>query len=397
MPPLADYGKTTNERLWISNEATFNVQAQPVLTDAVIPLPGLAFSPALREFVPSDERSPTAGVSALLKRKKKPSEWNIPLYTKFGAALGTPPSYGLLLKKGFGVETITGGVKVEYTLATSIEELSVSLHHYIDNLLRNFRGGLVGKITLDLSGSEEGKITIEGMATNEIFAGRGALNVGIDATQTTLTLEAGQARRFQLGPVAATDVLFVKIEAEIIKVTAIDYATDILTIVRAQEGSTGAVHSIGAEVAPRIPAADTDPADKIASLVNGTIDLGTLTGLRIISFQQVIDNALDSRLDEYAQDASTGARRSGKRRVTGKIRAYARQVTQAFLSDLEREFVEDAVIRAGTSPGRLTVDMDRLRLSNVAADGGGPEFVFEFDYEALDSSVGNDATKWTME
>lgn len=392
--PRPDYAGTPEELVWFAEEATFNTLTDPATTDAVIPLPGVTLPPVLPEFTPSIQRSPSAGVRELIKRKKRPGAWSIPTYLKAAAAAGTAPQVRTALKRGFGVETVNAGVSVVYTLATAIQETSFSIWHWKDNIMSGFRGCLANVIRAEVSGSDEGRVVLEGFAGNEVFAGTSKVGIAMDAVQTTLTLPAGEARRFQVGP-AASDVVHLQIESEIVKVTAVNYSTDVLTIVRAQKASAAATHALNIEVAPWKPAVDPDADDTVAPIVLGTITLGTLV-VRGISFSEEINNALEPRLDEWGEDVLTGYRRTGKRQVTGAFRAYARQSVQALLSNLERGLVEDAVIVAGSAgTASLTFDIDRMRLNNVALDGGGAEFIFEFSYQALESTVGNDETKWT--
>lgn len=394
-----DYAKTQNERLWFVDETTFNTLAQPTSSDAVIPLPGVTIPPALREFTPSVERSPSAGIRSQIKRKKRPSEFSVPVYVKAQDAAGTAPSYGLALKKGMGTETIAGGVSVKYTLATAIEETSLSIWHFIDNMLRGMRGCLINTIGIELSGSEEGRITLAGFAANEVFAGVGALAASMTIAQTTLTLGAGEARRYQVGP-DANDTIRIKIDSEVMLVTAVNYTTDVLTITRAQDGTTAATHATNAEVAPSIPGTDPGAADLIQPIVLGQVDVGALTDLRTVSFAMEINNQLEPRIDEYAEDTATGFRRTGKRTVTGTLRGYSRKQMQALLTDLERELEENTVVTAGsvgTGAARLKVTVPKLKFNAVTIDSGGPEFQYELGWQGFESSVGNDEVELLYE
>ncbi len=141
--PMPDYAKTFNELLWVANEATFNTLAYPVVTDAIIPLPGIVLPLPLIELTPSQERRPTPGVSNLIKRKRIVGAWSIPLYLKAAAAAGSVPSWGLLAKKAFGVETINAGTSVVYSLAADQSEQSVTIWQWVDNVMWGFRGCLV--------------------------------------------------------------------------------------------------------------------------------------------------------------------------------------------------------------------------------------------------------------
>jgi hypothetical protein len=118
-----NYAKTRNEKLWVVPETTFNVLAQPDQQHAVIPVEGVDLPQASPEFTPSIERNPSAGVRALIKRKIRPAEWSLPFYAKTAAHAGDQPTYGELLKKGFGLETTSTFAFLETALAGANNDL----------------------------------------------------------------------------------------------------------------------------------------------------------------------------------------------------------------------------------------------------------------------------------
>lgn len=393
-----NYGQTRNEKVWIKVETTFNTLVQPAVTDAVIPLPGLALPAIMTQYVPSLERRPTPGVAELIARKKPPGAFTLPFYAKFGAAAGTPPSYGVLLKDGFGAETIVGATSVTYAPATAIEETSFSIWHAADdNLLRGFRGCKVNTIELLLSGSDEGRLTFAGFAGNEVFAGVTTLGAAVaDGVVTTITVV--DSTKYQVGP-AASDSIRIKIESEAMLVTAINYATHVLTVTRGVDGTTAVAHSNGLEVAPYLVGADTDPADTIAPITLGAISLNAVTYLGI-SARMLIDNKLQPVLDEYGESVLTHYVRASSREVTGNLRFYSKQATHSLLSAPGRALVEDLILTAGSAgTALLTVNADRLRFLNPPVlDQGGPEFIWDFSYQALETGggTGNDETTWAL-
>jgi hypothetical protein len=391
-----DYANVELEQIWVADESTFNVLAQPAVTDAVIPLPGVSLPSVLVERVPTTERQQTQGVRNTVARKKIPSNWSIPLYGKYGAAAGTPPSWGLLAAKGFGLQTITGGVSVGYTLVDNISEKTVSIWHWVDNMIRGFRGCLVNTALLELSGGDEPKLTFGGFALNEVFAGPTQLDGAIDNSQTTMTVD--DADRIQVGP-AATDGVRMQIETEVVLVTAIDYITRVATIVRAQAGSSAAAHADNTLVDPWRPGADTDPADTIAPLTLGDVNLAApLTSMRVISVSSLLDNGMEPRMTEYAQGVSTGYRRAKRRAVTGELKAHLRAVNQAILTDLKRDLERNVVLTSGdAATARLRVTLAKLKFLSEQITVEGPEFGITAPYQGFESSSGNDEVSWLLD
>lgn len=391
-----DYAQAFAEQIWVVNETTFNTQAYPAVTDAVIPLPGASLPSVLVERVPSQERQQTQGVRGTISRKKIPSTWTLPLYAKYGTAAGTPPSWGLLAKKVFGVETITGGVSVVYTELQNIAEQTVTIWHWLDNLMRGQRGGLVNTLRQEYTGTDEPRLTFGGYALNEVLAGTTTLNGAIDAIVTSIVV--ADSTRYQIGP-ATTDRVRIQIDTEVLEITAIDYATHTLTVLRAQAGSVAAAHSNGASVDPWKPGADTDPADTIAPLTLGLVDLGApLTDARIISVSNLLDRGMAPRLTEYAQGVSTGYRQDNPRTVTGELKLYLRQVNQSILTDLGRDLERAVTIHSGSvGTARLRASMPKLKFltDQIAAEDS--EFGITAPYQAFESTTGLDELTLTLD
>lgn len=289
----------------------------------------------------------------------------------------------------------SGTAQVTYALATDIDTLSFSLWHYTDNLMRGFRGCIVNVINGEGSGTDEPKLTFSGFVSYMVFAGVAKLEGSHASGATAFQLETGQARRFSLGlSPTASDFVYLQIGTEIVKLTAINYATDQLTVVRAQLGTTApGSHPDATELGPWKPNLTTEPADIIAPIVLGSIMSDGVDTIGV-SFVINLNNNMEARLDEYGQVAATGWRRTGSRAVTGSLRQYIHQEGQRFLSNLDREKAENTIITLGsTGTARCRVNLPLLRmLEPPDFDGGGPEFQVEYPFQALEGVAGNDET-----
>lgn len=293
----------------------------------------------------------------------------------------------------------SGTAQVTYGLATDIDTLALSLWHFADNLMRGFRGCVVNEIALEGSGADEPKVTFSGFVSYMVFAGVGRSEGSHASGATAIQLETGHARRYSLGlaPVA-TDFVYLQWENEIVKLTAVDYALDQLTVVRAQLGTTApGSHADATELGPWKPALTTEPADILSPIVLGDITADGVSTIGV-SFQVTLNNNMEARLDEYAQVSATGWRRSGSREITGNLRLYVHQEGERFLSNLDREKAESVIITLGsTGTGRLRINLPLLRmLEPPDFDGGGPEFQVEYPWQALEN-LGNDELTYVFD
>lgn len=513
---FSDYGQARKERVLVHDETTFDVLAQPIAWDAIIPLQGVAIPHVFTEYTPSIERNPSPGVRQVIPRKKKAQSWTLPMYCKLGTLAGTYPSWYLLMKKAMGtdnstahasfttacanpnsnlvwtarkggtagnsitlvyvvsgtntplsvsvatnditvnvgtdggglaastaqqvldaviassavsalvsvalkagdtgagvvaaftVQSLAGGtgtgssVYVKYDGATAIEETSFSIWHEIDNLMRGLRGCLTDEFTIEATGTAEPKITFKGFALNEVHAGVTTVDTGgIDDSATTLPLLHADA--FQVGP-DGTDAIYIKCENEVMLLTAITITTPSTgvgtgTVARGKLGTTAAAHTAGKEVGPWKPGADTKPVDSIIPLKLGSITIGSLSNLRGISFSVTYNNGLQAREDEAFLATGTGYRRNNQRMVTGKVSFYSRQSIQPLLSALEQNLAQvmTVVIGDGTTTPKMTLSMPTMKITSQVLNSGGSEFTWEFSFQALETSAGNDELSIKLE
>ena len=121
------------------------------------------------------------------------------------------------------------------------------------------------------------------MATNFLRVhnfGLGFLAAGVNSTVTTLTLQQGDLANFP-APGASADRYRVVVGREIMEVTGIDAAANTLTVIRAQEGTTGLSHLALSVVSIRLTAAGVrSMQDVINTLENslGTIQIRVNSG-----------------------------------------------------------------------------------------------------------------------
>jgi hypothetical protein len=170
-----------------------------------------------------------------------------------------------------------------------------------------------------------------------------------------MTVEAGMARRLQVGP-NTTDTVYLQVvgHAEIIELTAVKYsntgvtsqdytragaatipsATDKITVVRGALSTSPESYIDGEVLEPWVPGTDPDAGDAIAGVAQGSVDIGPIAPIRTVSVNMVLNNALEARLDEYGIAEATGVRRTGPRTLSGRIVAYFRQEAQALATDL---------------------------------------------------------------
>lgn len=390
MAPANNYPDTQLERVWTPNEPTFNVLVQPAAADAVLHL-ALAMGPVGRAYTENLQRRPTPDRGDPIGRKRLPSNYTLESYLKAPAAAGTVPQVGVLLKKAMGVETITGGVSVVYSFATAITETSHSLWVLQDNFLRGGRGCKPNIVRIRLSGTDEGRLIVEGFVAGEVFAGITQLGTTVDGSVTTFNLTDPTQRRIQVGP-AASDAIRLLIESEAVLASVVNYTTRDVTVARGQDGTSAAPHTAPLEITPRVPAVDPDADDGILPLFLGSFLMGGIA-YDVRDIEVSIDNHLEPRIDEWAKEFMTGYRRAAKREVRVAFTAYGYQTVQNLKTNRNRRLVETLVIEAGDPTqapnSRVVLNMPRVQIEEEDSDSGGVEYIHRFVATAFPTS-GND-------
>lgn len=189
---------------------------------------------------------------------------------------------------------------------------------------------------------------------------------GIADIDTTMTLT--DVKHIRTGTEATSDsnlMIFVKIDSEIVKITAYNWSTGVATIARAQFGTAAAAHSQNADITPYAEAPTyatnsgipVSPNDWTVADGVGTIDATEL------SYTLETGRAFDPL--ESGNIAST-ALYNGKIMGTGSV-SYIFSTERYYLQrDLDAGTEADMAIVGGSTAGSIfTVNLDKVRWLNT--------------------------------
>jgi hypothetical protein len=295
------------------------------------------------------------------------------------------PAVDLLLKE------------IRYRLATDILEKSLTITHLADNILHHYRGCHASAAMWEVSGSDEGTLRFTGWLGNEVFCGYHTLQTTLpDGVGTSVVVT--EDVRILVGP-NADDVVFIRIDNEEMKVTAVDYVTKTLTVMRGQNGTSAVAHTAGAVISPVFPASDPDNNDTIIPMTLGSFIFAGDTH-RIAEAVVTDDEQLEPRIDEWGEPALTGYRRPLEgRNVAMEFTAYQRATILELLSTAERgvtSVVTVTIGKAGFSP-QIILSLPKYQLMRPEKAERGGEFARVFNGIGLASSTpGNDGLAVTV-
>lgn len=126
-----------------------------------------------------------------------------------------------------------------------------------------FTGAVANALTISGGGGSEPMLSMSGFYAKHAFAHYDVLDaaiVAVDSTSMTVT----NPYRFRASTTAPA---WVQIDDEAIKITAINYTTGVCTIVRAQDGTSGATHLDEAAITPYFPTASLSTTQPMHGLV----------------------------------------------------------------------------------------------------------------------------------
>lgn len=279
------------QRVYAVLESTFRTAVLPA-TGQSMEIASLDMGPAMVGTT-RPRKDKTVGRDMTLgfvEGRVEPIAFSLEKSVKSRASATTVPEESPLLKAAGLVETV-GGSDVAYSIASaptlnSLALLSVlgagSAAYFAEHGL----GGVVKQLQF-AGGDSELMLKASGAFAQKEWLGQSTGTL-IDASDTTLALDTpAHAYRFGLG--------YLQIGSEVVLVTAINYTTGILTVVRAQAGTTAAAHT-SATLYPYQPTFTPTGVSPISE-ANCTVTLdGTAT--RCTKFSIDITTGVDHRPGE---------------------------------------------------------------------------------------------------
>lgn len=260
------------QKVFIGTEASWGDAPLPTAAMAIEVEP-LDMGPAEQGVVrPRRDKSATRGMQrGFVEGRVEPIPFSLETSVLSRAAANTPPPIiaDILEAAGF-LETVGGG-NVTYAVQDNPTLQSLAILSVLgDDFGEHGRGGVVKQVVFS-GGDSELRMRAAGAFIGKAHLGR-ATGTLQDAADLTLALDTiADADRIGLG--------FYSIENEVVKVTAVDTTTGILTVVRAQAGTVAAAHN-AAVLYPYTPAFAPSGAPLSEAEITVTLDGEAIRCLR---------------------------------------------------------------------------------------------------------------------
>lgn len=286
------------ERVYVANEATFRTAAIPATAQS-ISIMDLDMGPAEKANTRAikDKAASRDMQLGFVHGRVDPIAFKISKSMRSRSTATTTPEEDAILQAAGLVNTTGSSVVYSVASAPTLKSLQVYRTLGPTTGLYEAQLGLGGVVkTLEFAGGDqELMLTASGAFASKSWLGQ-ALATADDDTTTTIDLDtATDAYLISLG--------WYQIESEVVKVTAVDYSTGALTVVRGENSTTAAAHASKAMV-PYQPTY-TPPGVAPISEANCTV---TLDGIatRCTKFGISITTGMDHRPGETGSEYVQG-------------------------------------------------------------------------------------------
>ena len=380
-----------NQKFFVTPEVSFGTLVQPSTTDAMKVLAS-SFEFAQERVDRPDSRQTRSSLERITRRKSV--SWSLTSFLLPSGAAGTAPDIGPLLKACMGEEVVVGGVSVAYNLLAGQTDLtSVGLTREMNGvIMEHIKGCWVESYTINVSGTDEPKITFEGGAADSVGTGPATATPAVDGSGTpvgTIIVGTDEATNFDVGSrikVGGDDnggAGFV--------VTAVDTGADSIDIT--PDLTTD--QTSDTSIIPFAPVETT--AGSPISLITGSLDIDG-TSVPITSLEITCKNNVKPLDDEAFSTEAVTDFIPGFREVSGNMNVRLRKDATILHNRRKLFSSNDIQIVIGSGAGKiLTVDMNfaEFDFSGVEVPEA-EEATFTLPFKAL-GSVGEDelTLTWT--
>jgi len=290
----------------------------------------------------------------------------IPMYGE-GAAGTAVPARKALLESGAGLsEVVSGGTSVTYESDVANPSATCSMY-YVDRegiLGQYLIGCIVTTVGVELDKEAAPKFVLSGMAARKWEFFKTTLGGALDANAGTTSMTMADDFAILTGDESTASVsgleIYVKIDDEIIKITAYNRSTNAATIEREQFGTSAAAHDNGDVVTPYAEA----PTYQEGGVINGphdwTVSDGSAVNLTKLSYSLATGRAFDQL---SSGSAASSALHNEMLDGTGSLSFILDNTRNDYFYNLDTGTEIDLAVTVGATAGSIfTINLDKVRL-----------------------------------
>jgi len=335
-----------------------------------------------QEFLDDEQIRSAASRTSPIKGRKNPGDFSFDTYVKPSGTKGTPPEHAALFQALMGTEAITAGTKVEYSLADSLDSLSIWVKK--GHSVFAFRGATIQGASFSISGAEIAQISWDGNYMEQLWAGT---TYSASISGSDITLQTGGAQLYREG-------MYINVGLDDnsgagFLITGVNYTTDVITV-------QGTPSPSGVQlITPWWPSSSAE----VGEPVHGKIGMVTVGGANcvVLTASVTMANNIKYYLDEKNNSwVAERFGRPGKREIEGELELYFLKKGLSYFYRAEWQQSDALIIPAGNVDGKimeLSIPYAEYRTPTIAGD---EEFTETVPFIAVASATLNDEFKITF-
>lgn len=303
--------------------------------------------------------------------------WSLPMYLRPSGSLGVAPQGAAMWEALFGVQTITGGTSVGYSLAATLPSVSIWLKY--GSAVFFAAGATVDQCKLNVSKKGAFKVDMSGGFMTMGWCGTDALSSAIDGDPVPVTaIPVVDAKKYTVGGkiMIGTD----DNSAAGYAITAVNVSTNTLTI----SPGCSTDQASGAVVAPFLPAGTIVGSPVESRTITVSLDGGSTTA-KIKGLDLTITNGVQYIEDEITNDEFPTDYIEGMRKVSGNITMLMRSDDLKYFYDGINAGQEvETEITGGSGAGNLfALTMPKTRIKAPSLNPSAPTVELAMEITAL--------------
>lgn len=334
---------------------------------------------------PKNEDNSNTGTAG----RSKPTEgrddgsWTYKVAKRPSGSAGTPPQEHELLFALFGDYANVGATSDTYSFDSTVKRC-LSFVEDMGDATQIHTGALINTGSMEFDGAGNVMWEFEGKHASTVISGTDQLNGALDNSQTDVVVD--DASKYDVGS-------RILVESEIMLITAINYATNTLTVTRGYSATTPATHIDDSTVTGLKPTHALVGA-KIVQPIALTLDDGDgALSVDIISGKFTVDKQLKEFNDETSTVKMTGGEFDVKKvSLEITMRLYRDQLY--LLNSINRNLSFAAVLTTGNTAGRTsTLTLPQMVGLHVPIEApGDTEIIVTRTFEAFENAGDDEAT-----
>jgi len=294
---------------------------------------------------------------------RKGASWRCSGVLRPSGALGTAPDMGLLLKHGYGTETVVGGTSVTYSVLKDPTALFGTFYRKLDDILEGVVGAVVQTVSFRWGGNDFCTWEISGIGVDILEAGKDAANGSGSTSASLIVDDADFYEPYGIIQIDSDDN-----SGSGFQITAVNKTTETLTITPTHTWSDNDV------VEPFVPAGTFAGSPIYGTTGKLSFD-GDSTEVKHIGGSHTLNTGIGLHNEEFGSETAQAVILPSERTMDFTLDMLVRDTEAYRMGLFRRDVAQDVYVTlgddaSGGAAARMKIDMPTARIRPAERSGG---------------------------